>query len=114
MNLRQLRKEHHISQKELARAMSVAQNTVSNWETGKREPDNQTLQKIADFFSVSTDQLLGYRTDPPAAEPEDEEILVLHRNGGRRVIRMTPEESERLVRLLEVAMPSLLDQKEEL
>lgn len=111
MNLRKLRKEHHISQKELARAMSVAQNTVSNWETGKREPDNQTLQKIADFFSVSTDQLLGYRSEPSEPEPENEEILVLHRNGGRQVIRMTPEESARLVRLLEVAMPSLLDEK---
>ena len=103
MNLRKLRKEHHISQKELADAIQVAQNTISNWETGKREPDNETLRKIADFFSVSTDCLLGHRSESAEPEPAEgaEEILVLNRNGGRHVIRMTPEESARLVGLLD-------------
>lgn len=57
--LRSLREEKGYSQKEVALALNVAPNTYNQWETGKREPDYTTLQRIADFFRVSTDYLLG-------------------------------------------------------
>lgn len=55
----QLRKKAHISQKELGKIVGVAQNTICNWEKGNREPDNETLKRLADLFGVSVDYLLG-------------------------------------------------------
>lgn len=58
-NLKTLRRNAGISQKEFAEKLDFAQNTVSQWETGKRDADTETLQRVADFFKVSVDVLLG-------------------------------------------------------
>lgn len=60
--LYKLRKEKELNQSDLARSLSVAKQTVSNWENGNRKPDSDMLIKIADYFDVSVDYLLG-RTD---------------------------------------------------
>jgi len=57
--LRELRTKKGFSQKQLAEMLNVAQNTISQYENGTREPDAATLIKLANFFSVSTDYLLG-------------------------------------------------------
>lgn len=62
INLKQLRGKHKLTQEEFAVKLGIARSTYSGYETGKTEPDNETLQKIADYFEVSTDYLLG-RTD---------------------------------------------------
>lgn len=62
--LAELRKDKHLLQKDLADFLSISIGTVSNYETGAHEPDFETLCKLADFFQVSTDYLLG-RTDLP-------------------------------------------------
>lgn len=54
-----LRKERNLSQKELGAIIGVAQNTICNWENEKREPDYNSLKKMAFFFNCSTDYLLG-------------------------------------------------------
>lgn len=62
MRLKELRKEKGISQLKLAIDLSTNQNTISRYETGERECDYEMLIKIADYFDVSVDYLLG-RTD---------------------------------------------------
>lgn len=62
--LAELRKDKHLLQKDLADFLSISIGTVSNYETGAHEPDFETLCKLADFFQVSTDYLLG-RTNLP-------------------------------------------------
>jgi len=54
-----LRKERHISQKEAAAALGVAQALLSHYEKGKRECGLDFLVKAADYYNVSTDYLLG-------------------------------------------------------
>ncbi len=54
-----LRKAYHISQKELANNLHVSKQTISNWENGNIAPSVEMLIKIAKFFHVSTDFLLG-------------------------------------------------------
>ena len=56
---RELRTSRKISQKDLARALKVSQQTVASWECGRTEPSNEFLKSIADYFNVSTDYLLG-------------------------------------------------------
>lgn len=58
-NLKELRMEANLTQTAFADKMGVGQNTVSTWELGTRQPDYDTLVKIAKFFEVSTDYLLG-------------------------------------------------------
>lgn len=64
--LRLLRKKHNKSQLNIADAIGVTQSGVSQWESGTRFPDIESLRKIADIFEVTTDYLLG-RTDDPKA-----------------------------------------------
>lgn len=60
--LKSLRNGTPDTQAQLADKLGVARTTYAMYEQGKREPDNATLNKIADFFNVSVDYLLG-RTD---------------------------------------------------
>ena len=64
MRLRELRKSRHISQVRLAIDLGLTQNTVSRYETGEREADYATLIRIADYFNVSVDYLLGHTDNP--------------------------------------------------
>ena len=67
LNLRELRKKRGISLKELGEIIGVAESTVSLYENEKRQPDFSTLNKLADYFNVSVDYLLG-------REPQDTAI----------------------------------------
>lgn len=57
--LEELRKEKRITQRELAAKLGIARTTYSGYENGTRQPDQRTLNKIADYFGVSVDYLLG-------------------------------------------------------
>lgn len=57
--IRELRKQKKLTQAELAKVMSVSQQTVGAWETGRAIPGSDTLGDLADLFNVSTDYLLG-------------------------------------------------------
>lgn len=57
--LKELRKEHKLSMKELGKILGLSESTISLYEAGKREPDIKTLIKMADYFKVSVDVLIG-------------------------------------------------------
>ena len=57
--LRELRKLNKITMKELGKELNLAESTISLYENGYREPDYNTLLRMADFFHVSIDCLLG-------------------------------------------------------
>ena len=57
--LKELREKMKITQEELAKRLDIPRGTYAHYELGKREPDNSMLLKIAEYFNVSTDYLLG-------------------------------------------------------
>jgi len=57
--LAELRREIDLSQAELANRLKLGQSTIAMYESDKRQPDPATLKRLADFFRVSTDYLLG-------------------------------------------------------
>ena len=77
-NLRELRKKRGLTQSAIACALGVSQNSYSYLETGRVKLDGETLCRLADYFQVSTDCILG-RTPPVAPSldniPEQSEIL---------------------------------------
>lgn len=61
--IRKLRKDFNISQVELASKLGVTKHCVSNWENDNILPSIEMLIKIAKYFNVSTDYLLGVSSD---------------------------------------------------
>lgn len=57
--LKKLRTEREISQADMARILGLSRSTVGMYERGKREPDFETLERIADYFSINLDDLTG-------------------------------------------------------
>jgi transcriptional regulator with XRE-family HTH domain len=57
--IRDLRKERALTQAELAEVLKVSARTIGFYETGQRDPDTDTLRKLADHFCISIDYLLG-------------------------------------------------------
>lgn len=70
-NLRKLRKQHGLSQEELAERLHVVRQTVSKWEKGLSVPDAHLLIRIADIFDISVSTLL----DDILEIPEDKNII---------------------------------------
>lgn len=57
--LQRLRERQHMSRKALGECCGLSKNVIGQYERGEREPAAGSLVKIADFFQVSTDYLLG-------------------------------------------------------
>ena len=66
--IKKLRTENNITQETLATALGVTPQAISRWESGGGYPDIELLPLLADFFSVSTDELLGYKLSEREAE----------------------------------------------
>ena len=57
--IKDLREDRDLRQADVAKATGIDQRTLSNYETGKTNPDSFALIRLADFFNVSIDYLLG-------------------------------------------------------
>lgn len=68
--IRDLREERNLRQIDVAKATGIDQKTLSNYETGKTNPDSYSLIQLADFFHVSIDYLVG-RVDSRASSVAD-------------------------------------------
>ena len=66
--LRKLRKSRKLNQKQFAKEVFISPSAVSQYETGRTMPSRETLDRIAKYFGVSTDFLLGVS---PVAEFEE-------------------------------------------
>jgi transcriptional regulator with XRE-family HTH domain len=78
--LKKLRISKKLRQIDMAEKLGIARTTYAMYEQGMREPDYDTLKKLADFFDVTVDYLLTGRTETTSHElndlsPEDLEIL---------------------------------------
>ena len=62
LNLRILRESKKLTQKDMAEILQVSKPTYCHYETGRYEPDLKTIFRLADYFGVSIDYLLGHQT----------------------------------------------------
>lgn len=74
--LKELRTIKKISQKELAAILHVPSNTYNQWENGKREPDYGMISKIADYFGVTVDYLLGREVSNQESPPRKKGVRI--------------------------------------
>ena len=62
--LKSLRQTTKLRQVDIANALGIARTTYAMYETGQRTPDKDMLMKLASFFEVSVDYLIGYESTP--------------------------------------------------
>lgn len=62
--LKTLRKDKRLTQKQLGELLFIDDTSISKYENEKAMPENELLQRIADFFGVSVDYLLGRDENP--------------------------------------------------
>lgn len=84
----ELRNERNLSQTQVAASLGISRQAYGHYETGKREPDNETLIKLASLFDVTTDYLLGNSSEKASPPVTEEDVKVALFNGDKNV---TPE-----------------------
>lgn len=101
--LKYLRERAGMSQLELAQKLGVAKSTIGMYESGRREPNFETMEAIADIFNVGMNFLYGvkgsendgYYTDPETAtlaqqmfeDPDMRSLFSMKRNMGPKVFK---------------------------
>lgn len=89
--LKKLRNERNVSQDTVGKSLNIGGRTIGNYESGERLPSLDTLVKLADYYEVSTDYLLG-RTDNRAVNDAGAEVSLYE--------KLPPEGQEEMSTLL--------------
>lgn len=97
--IRELRLANGWKQSDLAKQLNVGQNTISNWETGRYEPDLDMLKRLSAIFACTTDYILGRTLEP--SESDNNEI----KKAAAQLGRPLDETDIRLLELLKRATP---------
>lgn len=118
-NLKRVRKDLGINQEAVAQYLNISRPAYSQYETGNRNPDWETISSLADFFHVSTDYLLG-RTDAKetlnssllAPLPRDQqELLALYKKFSEKQRAQFLGYGERVLEEAEKLPGSIYDKK---
>lgn len=100
--IKELRTENGILQAGLAKLLKIGQATISNWENGRTEPDQEALREMSKIFGVSIDYILGNTDIKRPLTSEDmsglteKQIKIL-----QMMDQMTPEQQDEMVRQAE-------------
>jgi Predicted transcriptional regulators len=83
--LKYLREKYKVKQNQLAKELGIHNSTLAKYESGEREPDLETLNKVTELFRVSVDWLLGRTDDPVGINPEQPYYLEISKNTSLRL-----------------------------
>ncbi len=77
--IKELRKEKNLTLEQVGKDMNLATNTISRYETGKREPKLETWNKLAEYFNVPTFYLMGLNRNDWKFPTKQEAIDFIHK-----------------------------------
>lgn len=77
--IKELRKEKNLTLEQVGKDMNLATNTISRYETGKREPKLKTWNKLAEYFNVPTSYLMGLNRNDLKFPTKQEAIDFIHK-----------------------------------
>jgi transcriptional regulator with XRE-family HTH domain len=93
INLKRLREENHLTQEELANNLGLKRYNISDWEQGRTQPDIDSIKKLADYFQVSTDYLLG-KSDIRNINNENEDYRIAFDDIGKDYAELEDSEKD--------------------
>lgn len=104
-NLKKLRTEKHKSLEEVAKVLGVSLQTIFYYENEKRDMSTENLQKLADYFNVSTDYILGKTEDrkPSIKDSLDEELLKFGLSR-KKIEKISDEEKAEIKKIVEYVL----------
>ena len=95
--IKELRAERGMLQSDLAKLLKIGQATISNWENGRTEPDQDSLLEMSKIFDASIDYILG-NTDIKKALTSDEVNALPEAQALREVMEsLSPEDRQRVL-----------------
>lgn len=108
--LKELRKKRKYSQEDLAKIIGINRGTYGQYEIGRRNPDYETLKKLAEFYGVTTDYLLGLEKKEKEDSIDIKEALKNKRAtwGGQE---LTPEQREILTEFFTMIRDRIKEEK---
>lgn len=101
--IREVRKSRGLTMKALGKMVGCSESTISVYETGKHEPDNQMLLKLSEVLDASIDYLLGKTEEK--RETNAPQIAVML----RAMEKMTPEQQKTMIDLGKAAFAKYFD-----
>ncbi len=99
--LTMLRKDHHLTQGQMAEKLGISRPSYTCYELGTSSPTVATLCKIADLFEVNLDYLLG-RSDDPSIEAADPKVAMQEISILDRFRKLSPEKRDKLCDMIEL------------
>lgn len=75
VRLKELRKEHGYTQKELAKLLGVSASSIGMYEQGRREPENSLLTKLCEVLGTTTDYLIGFDTNKQSKNQDVSDVI---------------------------------------
>lgn len=94
-NLKKLRKQKKLTAAKLAQKLNISHAALASWETGRHLPHLDDLIRIADFFEVSVDELLGRPSIPKLSIPIQDHDINLFFQEVHSLLKENSELSER-------------------
>lgn len=104
--LKELREERGLLQREVAEQLQVKRTTYCAWENNDNQIDFENLKKLADFYNVTVDYLIGY-------EPTEHNMSVVNNAlkfaqdiglTDEKIQNMTPRQKDKIKKLIEIAI----------
>jgi transcriptional regulator with XRE-family HTH domain len=101
INIKSLRIERGLNQQTVADYLGITQQAYANYERGSRQPDPDTLMRLADFFGVSVDELLGRVPTTDTSSPLDAELEGIDFALYGEVKELTDDEKEDVLKFIQ-------------
>ena len=103
--IKKLCNQRGISVYQLEEKIDIGRNTIYQWN--KRTPSTEKIQKVADYFNVSTDYLLGRTENPNPLETEDKNIPPEYFAIQRKSKKLNQKDQQRLLKIMEATFDDL-------
>lgn len=107
-NLRKLRNSLNLTQEQVSADLKMNRATYAHYETGRREPDIETLKLIAKYYNVTSDYLLDIDDTESSAsskktfETNIEKQNIVHNKLSKEIDNLSPESQEELKKYIEL------------
>ena len=104
VRLKYLRMQDKLTQTELGNALEIAKSTISMYESGKREPDFETIEKFADYFNVDMATFFPSGEIEKTADPKVDGLSPLEARLMELIRRLTDDQKKMLLAQIELLL----------